>query len=73
MSQHEPPPEQQDELQPPVRNAALIGCGLGGCLAPVVLFLACAVFGDTGGPLFWPIVAVPLGLLGMMIGGLFRR
>ncbi len=50
-----------------------MGCGMGGCLLPILLFLTCAVFlGDTGGPLFWPIIAVPLGILGMVAGFIYR-
>jgi hypothetical protein len=47
----------------------IIGCVTGGCLAPFLLFLFCSlVLRDTGGPLFWPIIAVPLGLIGLGIG-----
>jgi hypothetical protein len=63
-----------DEIKPrKAGNAApLIGCGLGGCLLPILLFLACAIAGDTGGPLFWPIIAVPLGIMGLISGFQYR-
>ena len=54
-------------------SAPLVGCGLGGCLHPTLLFFGCAIFlGDTGGPLFWPIIAVPLGFIGMIGGFIYR-
>ena len=44
-----------------------------GCLLPTLLFFGCAIFlGDTGGPLFWPIIAVPLGFIGMIGGFIYR-
>ena len=50
-------------------SAPLIGCGVGGCLLPCVLMLFFAiVYNDIGGPLFWPIIAIPLGALGWAIG-----
>ena len=55
------------------KGAPWIGCGLGGCLVPLLLFLACGIFlGDVGGPLFWPFIAAPLGGLGMAIGYAYR-
>jgi len=68
---------QNSQSQPPSANpengkidsAPLIGCGVGGCLLPILLFLFCAiVLKDTGGPLFWPFIAVFLGLIGLGIG-----
>ena len=68
---------QHSQSQPPVENlkdvkldsAPLIGCGVGGCLLPILLFLFCViVLKDAGGPLFWPIIAVPLGLIGLGVG-----
>jgi len=54
-------------------TAPLIGCGFGGCLLPILLFLACGVLlGDTGGPLFWPFIAVPLGFIGLVAGFIYR-
>ncbi len=71
------PPEHGES--PPVDSpksgcpAPLIGCGVGGCLIPLLLFVACAAFlGDTGGPLIWPIIAVPLGITGMVAGSFHR-
>ena len=50
-------------------SSGCMGCFSGGCLLPILLFFACAIFlGDTGGPLFWPIIAVPLGLIGLAVG-----
>ena len=49
--------------KPPV-----IGCGAGGCLIPTLLFIVCLVFGDIGGPLFWPILAVFLAVVGFVVG-----
>ena len=41
---------------------------------PFILFVICAVvFRDIGGPLFWPIIAVPLGLFGLAIGFALRE
>lgn len=40
----------------------------GGCLLPSVLFLIAAAQGDTGGPLFWPVLALGLGFLGLILG-----
>ena len=52
------------------RRRGLIGCGLGGCLAPLLLLLVSASLGDTGGPLFWPLLALLLGAVGSVIGSL---
>ena len=39
----------------------------------MVLFVGCAFFfGDPGGLLFWPMIEVPLGLLGMIVGFVCR-
>lgn len=51
-----------------MRMAPLIGFAGGGCLLPLILFVICAFQGDTGGPLFWPFIAIPLGLVGMIVG-----
>ena len=54
--------------------APLLGCGLGGCLLPILLFIACAFFfGDTGGPLIWPIAAGLFGGIGLFLGFLYRE
>jgi hypothetical protein len=47
---------------------AFIGAGAGGCLLPAVLLLIAAALGDTGGPLFWPFISIPLALIGLAIG-----
>lgn len=49
-------------------SAPLVGCLSGGCLMPTVLFLLAAFFGDTGGPLIWPMLAIVLGALGAFLG-----
>ena len=54
-------------------TAPLIGCGFGGCLLPILLFLACGILlSDTGGLLFWPFIAVPLGFIGLVAGFIYR-
>jgi hypothetical protein len=46
-----------------------VGAGIGGCLLPAALFIiAGAVLRDTGGPLFWPLISVPLALIGLALG-----
>ena len=52
-------------------KAPLIGCASGGCLLPVLLFVFAAVSGDMGGPLFWPIAVVFLGIVGAAIGAFY--
>jgi hypothetical protein len=48
---------------------AFLGGVIGGCLIPLVLFLfAAVVLRDTGGPLFWPLIAIPFGLIGLAVG-----
>jgi hypothetical protein len=66
-----PPPI--DEARKAGQSAPLIGCVSGGCLLPILLFFACAFFlGDTGGSLVWPIFAVPLGIIGLIAGFIYR-
>ena len=51
---------------------ALLGGVIGGFLLPLVLFVfAALVLRDTGGPLFWPLIAIPLGLIGLGVGAWF--
>lgn len=51
---------------------ALLGGVIGGCLIPLGLLLfAALVLRDTGGPLFWPLLAIPLGLIGLAVGAWF--
>lgn len=71
------PPEHGDsqpiEPRKAGASAPLIGCATGGCLLPILLFFACAILlGDTGGPLIWPIFAVPLGIIGLIAGYIYR-
>jgi len=47
---------------------ALLGAASGGCLLPLILFFIAAVFGDTGGRLFWPLISIPLALIGLALG-----
>ena len=50
------------------------GAATGGCFVPAGLFIVTAALGDTGGPLFWPMLAVPLAIGGYAIGTcLIRR
>ena len=47
----------------------LVGCAVGGCLIPFLLFIFCLlVLNDVGGYLFWPFFAIPLALIGGVIG-----
>jgi len=66
--------ERPDTERSKTGNAApFVGCGVGGCLVPLLLFIACMVFlGDPGGPLLWPIIAVPLGVIGVVVGFVYR-
>jgi hypothetical protein len=50
---------------------ALLGGVIGGCLIPLGLFFAALMLGDTGGRLFWPLIATPLGLIGVAVGAWF--
>jgi EamA domain-containing membrane protein RarD len=53
---------------------AVSGAAIGGLIAPLVLFLLAAiVFRDTGGPLFWPVLSVLLGLIGLGVGAELGR
>ena len=47
---------------------ALVGAAVGGCVLPAILFLIAAALGDTGGPLFWPLISIPLAAVGLAIG-----
>ena len=64
------PPE--GEGPKPGNSAPAVGCGVGGCLIPTLLFIACAIAGDTGGPLIWPFFAVVFGVIGMIIGFVYQ-
>jgi hypothetical protein len=53
---------------------ALLGGVIGGFLIPLgLLLLAALVLRDTGGPLFWVVIAIPLGLVGLLVGALGSR
>jgi hypothetical protein len=47
---------------------AFLGAASGGCLLPLILLSIAAAFGDTGGPLFWPLISIPLALIGLALG-----
>ena len=52
-----------------MKSRALAGCGLGGCLIPGILFVACGLLlNDTGGWLLWPLCSVALGFVGFLVG-----
>lgn len=54
------------------RRAGCIRGSLGcGCLTPLLLFLLAALSGDTGAPLFWPILAIVCAVIGAALGYLF--
>lgn len=71
------PPE--DELSIPgkaskgSRFGPVDGCAIGGCLFPLVGFLASYFFlGGPGGPLNWVILSIILGTLGLILGFIFK-
>lgn len=49
-------------------RAPLRGCAAGGCLVPLLAFIACMDAGDTGGPFFWPFFMATCGFVGWVIG-----
>lgn len=54
-------------------SAPQMGCAVGGCLVPLLLYLLCLIFlHDAGGPLIWPFVAVPCAMLGYAIGSAIK-
>ncbi|MDQ8201353.1 hypothetical protein QEH56_24555, partial [Pelagicoccus enzymogenes] len=56
------------------RFSPLIGFGVGGCIIPSILFTFClVVLRDIGGPLFWPIITLPMAGIGFLIGFGFRK
>jgi hypothetical protein len=62
---------QSPENEPKQRSGcfyAFLGAGTGGCLLPGVFFLIATALGDIGGPLFWPLISIPLGLIGLAVG-----
>jgi hypothetical protein len=68
---HESPPEQTEQGES--GNFGCHGAAIGGCLLPFILFFVAAALGDTGGPLFWPILATVLAPIGLGIGLCIRR
>ena len=51
---------------------AFVGGASGGCLLPLILFLLAAASGDAGGPLFWLIITVLFGMIGILLGEWFH-
>jgi uncharacterized membrane protein len=62
-----------NESKPKREHYGCAGAVSGGCLLPVLLLFVAALLGDTGGPLFWPIFALFLAVLGGCIGTFIRR
>ncbi len=67
------PPESENQpiikKRPTYNKAPVIGCLTGGCFIPILLFFGSGlILGDTGGPLFFPSIAIFLGLIGLAIG-----
>jgi hypothetical protein len=56
--------------EPVLRDfAPVLGLCIGGFLVPALMFLlSIKILRDPGGPLFWPVIAIPLGLFGVGIG-----
>lgn len=67
--------DEQKELSEPSsqKTYGCHGAAFGGCLLPTILLFLAAASGDIGGPLFWPILAAFLGLIGMTVGLFVRR
>ena len=65
-------PTEQDISSTPKKTgieAPALGCGVGGCLIPLLLFIfGLFVMNDIGGPLIWPMLSVFLGTIGLIIG-----
>jgi len=53
----------------PTTQGATGGCVTCGCALPFALFIVAAISGDTGGPLFWPAIAMMFGFIGTVVGG----
>jgi hypothetical protein len=71
LSMDNPPKSPPSPVEPKPRSRWSFGCAGaagGGCLVPMVLFFIAAAMGDVGGPLFWPIICVPLALIGFATG-----
>jgi len=58
----------------PTRARSCVGAAAGGfaggCLLPIALFVMFASLGDPGGILLYPIMGVPCGIIGAIIGGI---
>ena len=72
------PKSKPSELPPSPKtanSAPLIGCGVGGCLIPMLLLIL-SVFlrysGDAGGILFLPFLCISLGSIGLILGLIYK-
>ena len=52
------------ETKQPWSKFACAGAVGGGCLLPLILMFILGM----GGPLFWPIMSIPLALVGVFVG-----
>lgn len=75
INPYEPPKAEIRVSDSPSERRRGIGCLRGslgcGCLLPAALFVLCAISGDTGGPLIWPMMVLLGGFVGGMIGAAF--
>ena len=65
------------EGPPDIQTWGRRGCAAGGCILPILLLtgtvLAAHSAADLGGPLFWPILALYGGALGLTVGTICFR
>lgn len=76
MDPYLPPETDAGKAQPPKRHAATtgaaLGCFLGGCVIPAICFVALGiVFGEPPSSLKWPLLALILGGVGTLSGGIW--
>jgi hypothetical protein len=62
------PPSPAELKRRPRWSFGCMGASAGGCLIPMVLFFLAAAGGDTGGPLVWPFIGIPLAVVGCAVG-----
>lgn len=62
------PPSPAELRRRPRWSFGCMGASAGGCLIPMVLFFMAAAGGDAGGPLVWPIIGIPLAVVGCAAG-----
>ncbi len=65
-----PDPEESSRKANRNERFGKIGCAVGGIAMPIMLFFVASFLGDTGGPLFWPVLAVVLGGIGLLVGSI---